>query len=232
MTKTVLFVLSSAKTSPWGKDTGYWLEEVASPYNLLIDAGYTVEIASISGGKPPLDEGSTAESYLTEDTVRFVADAAATAKMSSTKAIGEYVARAKTGEFSAIFLPGGHGAALDFQPSADLKSVIEGVYATNGAVAAVCHGCAGLMTPVDTAAGGPLVHGKRITGFSDTEETQVGLFGIVPFSIEAEFKRLGAIYEHADAWHPKVCVDARIITGQNPQSSREVGVQLVKILSS
>lgn len=231
MTKKVLIVLSSAKTSPWGKDTGYWLEEVASPYNLLIDAGYTVEIASISGGKPPLDEGSTAEPYVTEDTARFISDAVATAKMASTKAIREYVERAKTGEFAAVFLPGGHGAALDFEPSNELKSVIESVYSTHGAVAAVCHGCAGLMTPTDTVNGGPLVKGKRITGFSDSEETQVGLFGIVPFSIEAQFKKLGAIYEHADAWHPKVCVDSRIITGQNPQSSKEVGVQLVKMLS-
>ena len=230
MAKKVLFVLSSAKTSPWGKDTGYWLEEVASPYNLLVDAGYEVEISSIAGGEPPLDLGSTAESYVTEDTVRFVADPAAKAKMASTKPVADYVERAKTGEFSAVFLPGGHGAALDFQPSTELKSVIESVYASNGAVAAVCHGCAGLMTPVDSATGFALVKGKKITGFSDTEETQVGLFGIVPFSIEAEFKKLGAIYEHADAWNPKVCVDSRIITGQNPQSSKEVGVELVKIL--
>jgi putative intracellular protease/amidase len=232
MTKKVLFVLSSAKTSPWGKDTGYWLEEVASPYNLLIDAGYTVEISSIAGGEPPLDLGSTAESFVTEDTVRFVADTEAKAKMAATKPVADYVERAKAGEFAAVFLPGGHGAALDFQPSVALKSVIEGIYASNGAVAAVCHGCAGLMTPLDTATGLALVSGKKITGFSDTEETQVGLFGLVPFSIEAEFKKLGAIYEHADAWHPKVCVDHRVVTGQNPQSSKEVGVELVKILKN
>lgn len=232
MTKTVLFVVSSAKTSPWGKDTGYWLEEVASPYNLLVDAGFNVEIASIAGGSPPLDVGSTAESYLSEDTARFTADAAAAAKMANTKPIADYVERAKNGEFAAVFLPGGHGAALDFQPSAELKSVIESCYSTNGTIAAVCHGCAGLMTPMDTVKGEPLVKGKSITGFSDVEETQVGLFGVVPFSIEAEFKRLGAVYEQADAWHPLVCVDTRVITGQNPQSSKEVGVQLVKILSA
>lgn len=231
MSKKVLFVLSSAKTSPWGKDTGYWLEEVASPYNLLTEAGFTVEIASIEGGAPPLDEGSTAEAYLSEDTTKFTSNAAATSQMSSTKPITDYLQRAKDGEFAAVFLPGGHGAALDFQPSSALKSVIESCYASNGIVAAVCHGCAGLMTPIDLTTGEALVKGKIITGFSDVEETQVGLFGIVPFSIEAEFKKLGAKYETADAWNPKVCVDSRVITGQNPQSSREVGVQMIKLLS-
>ena len=91
MPKKVLFVLSSAKTSPWGKDTGYWLEEVASPYNLLKEAGYTVEIASIEGGVPPLDQGSMAEAFLTEDTTKFLADAVATAQMASTKPIADYV---------------------------------------------------------------------------------------------------------------------------------------------
>lgn len=232
MTKTVLFVVSSAKTSPWGKDTGYWLEEVASPYNLLVDAGFNVEIASIAGGSPPLDIGSTAESFVTEDTARFVADAVASQKMANTKPISDYVERAKSGEFAAVFLPGGHGAALDFQPSADLKSVIESCYSKNGVIAAVCHGCAGLMTPMDTVKGEHLVKGKKITGFSDVEETQVGLIGVVPFSIEAEFKKLGALYQQADAWHPLVCVDNRVITGQNPQSSKEVGQELVKILSA
>lgn len=232
MSKKILFVLSSAKTSPWGKDTGYWLEEVASPYNLLTEAGFTVEIASIEGGAPPLDEGSTAESYVTEDTVRFTADAAATAQMASTKPIADYVTRAKAGEFAAVFLPGGHGAALDFQPSSALKEVIEGCYASNGIVSAVCHGCCGLMTPTDLSTGEPLVKGKTVTGFSDIEETQVGLFGIVPFSIEAEFKKLGANFEQADAWNSRVCVDSRVITGQNPQSSKEVGVQILKLLKA
>ena len=107
-------------------------------------------------------------------------------------------------EFAAVFLPGGHGAALDFKPSTALKSVIESCYAGNGIIAAVCHGCAGLVTPTDLSNGEPLIKGKTITGFSDVEETQVGLFGIVPFSIEAEFKKLGANYEQADPWNPKV----------------------------
>jgi putative intracellular protease/amidase len=151
--------------------------------------------------------------------------------MTSTKPITDYVESSKAGEFVAVFLPGGHGAALDFQPSSALKSVIENCYAKNGVIAAVCHGCAGLMTPVDPSTNEPLVKGKKITGFSDVEETQVGLFGVVPFSIEAEFIKLGADYQQADPWNPKVCVDNRIITGQNPQSSKEVGIELAKLLA-
>jgi putative intracellular protease/amidase len=112
-----------------------------------------------------LDVGSTAEGFLTEDTTAFLADSVATAKMTSTKPVAHYVERAKSGAFAAVFLPGGHGAAIDFQPSSALKSVIEGSYAKGGVIAAVCHGCAGLVTPLDTATNELLIKGKKITGF-------------------------------------------------------------------
>ena len=173
MPKKILFVITSAKATPWGKSSGYWLEEVAAPYNHLTALGYEVEIASIAGGVPPVDETSITDPYTSEDTHKFIADPVATAKMASTRPIEEYVERAQRGEFAAVFLPGGHGAAIDFSPSAGLKSVIEGCYAANGVVGAVCHGCAGLVTVTDLATGDPLVKGKDVTGFSDVEETQV-----------------------------------------------------------
>ena len=173
MSKKILFVLTSATVAPWGKSTGYWLEEVAAPYNHLTALGYEIEIASIAGGVPRVDETSTMEPYTSEDTHKFIADPVATAKMSSTRPIEEYVERAQKGEFACVFLPGGHGAAIDFSPSAGLKSVIEGCYGANGVVGAVCHGCAGLVTAIDPATGEPLVKGKTVTGFSDVEETQV-----------------------------------------------------------
>ena len=151
MTRKVLIVLTSAKDTPWGKDTGYWLEELAAPYNAFVDAGMEVEIASIKGGKPPVDAGSLAESFLTEDTRRFSADPVATAKVEATKPISEFVGRAS--EFSAVFLPGGHGTALDFAGCKELKAILEEVYANHGVVSAVCHGPCGLVSLVDKATG-------------------------------------------------------------------------------
>lgn len=183
MSKKILFVLTSATATPWGKNTGYWLEEVAAPYNHLTALGYEIEIASIAGGVPPVDETSTAEPFTSEDTHKFIADPVATAKMSSTRPVEEYVERARKGEFACVFLPGGHGAAIDFSPSAGLKSVIEGCYGANGVVGAVCHGCAGLISVVDPATGEPLVMGKTVTGFSDVEETQVCITPPPPSSL-------------------------------------------------
>jgi putative intracellular protease/amidase len=230
MATKVLIVLTSAKASPWGKDTGYWLEELAAPYNTFVDAGYDVEIASITGGVPPVDANSTAEGSLTEDTKRFSDDAIAAAKLNSTKPIAEYTA--KTSEYSAIFLPGGHGTALDFEPSVALKQVIEGIYSHGGVVAAVCHGPCGLVTAINTTTGEPLVKGKKVTGFSDEEETVVGLAAAVPFSLESRLKELGGIYERTSAWAPHVVVDGNLVTGQNPGSSKLVGQQIVTLLHS
>jgi putative intracellular protease/amidase len=105
---------------------GYWLEEVAAPYNTFTDAGFDVDIASISGGLPPVDEGSLTDSSLTDDTKRFSNDAVANAKLAATKSIDDFVRSAT--EYSAVFLPGGHGTVIDCPGSAGLKAVVEAVY--------------------------------------------------------------------------------------------------------
>lgn len=127
-------------------------------------------------------------------------------------------------------MPGGHGTAIDFAENAALQAVVEGVYANGGVVAAVCHGPCGLVNVKDTATGDFLVKGKKVTGFSDVEETQVGLYGQVPFSLEGELKNKGGIYESGDAWGPFLCSDSRVVTGQNPGSSSLVGQKVVELL--
>jgi putative intracellular protease/amidase len=175
MSKTILIIVTSARETTWGKDTGYWLEELAAPYNHLTSLGYDVEIASIKGGEPPLDATSVESTYLSEDTEKFKADPVAQAKLAASKPIGDFIERAKAGAFRAGFLPGGHGAAIDFPKSAELKEVLENIYAHNGVVSAVCHGPCGLVHINDLVTGEPLVKGKKVTGFSDVEETAVSV---------------------------------------------------------
>ena len=164
MAKKILFVLTSAKEMPWGKDSGYWVEEVATPYYFFTEKGFEVELASISGGSPPVDEGSMKEPFATEEATRFASDADVTAKMTATKAIADCVESAEAGEYACVFLPGGHGAAVDLHPSVDLKKVLEACYAKGGVISAVCHGCAGLLTPLDTTTGELIIKGKNCTG--------------------------------------------------------------------
>jgi len=202
------------------------LEELAAPALTLRSAGFDVDIASIAGGAPPLDEKSTVEPYTSEDTVAFLADAEFQEKVKNTKPVSEYVATAST--YSCVFLPGGHGTVVDFKPSDDLKKVVEAVSAAGGVVSAVCHGQCGLITAKDST-GASILKGKKVTSFSNEEETQVGLFGKV-FSLEDELKECGAEYVNGPAWGSHVIVDGKLVTGQNPASSKAVGEKLVEML--
>lgn len=146
--------------------------------------------------------------------------------MKNTKPISEYVNIA--GEYAAIFLPGGHGTVIDFKSSDDLKNAVQNVYKAGGVVSAVCHGQCGLLTAKDDA-GDFIVKGKKLTSFSNEEETQVGLFGKV-FSLEDEMKSCGADWSQGPAWGSHVVVDGKFVTGQNPASSKAVGQKIVELL--
>lgn len=226
----VLIVLTSQKETTWGKDTGYWLEELAAPFLVFADAGLEVEIASVLGGSPPVDAGSLAEGMLTEDTRRFGENKDAQSKLSHTKPVQELVGSA--GSYAAVFLAGGHGAAIDMPESAALKRLLEDCHTAGGVVSAVCHGCCGLVRVTDSHSGEPLVKGRRVAGFSDEEEAAVGLVGKVPFSLEGELKRLGGAYESGPAWGPFVVSDGKLVTGQNPGSSKKVALEVLKVIAN
>ena len=111
-----------------------------------------------------------------------------------------------------------------------MKTAIEAMYAADKVVAAVCHGPTAL-TQCSKPDGTPLVKDKVVTGFKDSEEIAVQLDSLVPFMLEAKLKELGGKYESADDWNSKVCVDGKLITGQNPQSSEKCATAVISILS-
>ena len=208
-----------------GKKTGFWLEEFAAPYYVFRDAGAEIVLASPKGGQPPLDPKSDAEDAQTDATCRFEKDAEAQKALTTTQVLSDTT---DTG-FDALFYPGGHGPLWDLAGDADSIRLIEAFAASNRAVGAVCHAPA-VFQKTKGADGRPLVSGRRVTGFSNTEESAVGLTGVVPFLVEDMLTSKGGHYEKGADWASFVVVDGKLVTGQNPASSEKAAEQVLKLL--
>lgn len=223
--KKILMVLTSHdQLGNTGQKTGFWLEEFAAPYYTFLDAGAKVTVASPKGGQPPLDPKSDAPEGQTEMTRRFKEDKAAQAVLASTVRLADV----KAGDYDAVFYPGGHGPMWDLAEDKNSIALIEAFYSAGKPVAAVCHAPAVLRHVV--ADGQPIVKGRRVTGFTNTEEEAVQLANVVPFLLEDELKRLGGLFERADDWQSFAVVDGRLITGQNPASSEVTARKLLEVL--
>jgi len=223
----ILMVLTSHnQLGDTGKPTGFWLEEFAAPYYTFIDAGAKVTLASIQGGEPPIDPKSDEDDAQTETTQRFLADTAAKQALANTMAIAD----ADAGDYDAIFLPGGHGTMWDFPTSTTLKHLIEAFDEDEKIIAAVCHAPAALVT-VNKATGEPLVKGKVVTAFTDSEERAVALETVVPFMLETRLRELGATFEGGADWAARVRRDGHLITGQNPASSEPAAKAVLEAIS-
>ena len=224
----VLMVLTSHdQLGNTGKKTGFWLEEFAAPYYVLKDAGAKVTLASPRGGQPPLDPKSDAPDSQTDATRRFKKDAAAQAELASTKKLAEVSAA----EFDAVFYPGGHGPLWDLANDKSSVALIEAMQAAGKPVAAVCHAPA-VLRDAKGPDGKPLVAGKKVTGFTNTEEEASGLTAVVPFLVEDMLKGKGGQYSKAGDWQPHVLTDGILITGQNPASSEGAAQALLKLLKA
>lgn len=224
--KVLIVLTSHDKLGNTGKKTGFWLEEFASPYYRLKDAGAQVTLASPLGGQPPLDPKSLEAGFQTEATHRFDKDQAAQNELATTAKLAEM----KVEDFDAVFYPGGHGPLWDLYNSSDSIGLIEGFIAAGKPVATVCHAPAALLKAMDQN-GEPLVKGKKVTGFSNSEEAAVELTDVVPYLLEDQLTALGGVYQKVDDWNSLVVVDGLIITGQNPGSSAAVADELVKALN-
>jgi putative intracellular protease/amidase len=222
--KILMVLTSHDKLGNTGRKTGFWLEEFAAPYFTFLDAGATVTVASPNGGQPPLDPVSDTPEGQTELTRRFKQDLAAQAVLANTVRLNHVKA-----DDDAVFYPGGHGPMWDLAEDPRSIGLIEAFYNAGKPVAAVCH-APGVLHRVKFQ-GQPLVKGKRVTGFTNGEEEAVHLTKVVPFLVEDELKRLGGLYEKAANWVPFVITDGRLVTGQNPASSRPGAEALLKLLA-
>ena len=224
----VLMVLTSHdQLGDTGKKTGFWLEEFAAPFYVLKDAGASVTLASPKGGQPPLDPKSDLPENQTEMTRRFRSDPAAQAQLANTKRLAEVSA----GDFDAVFYPGGHGPMWDLPDNPASVALIEAFVKADKPVGAVCHAPVALVN-VRGRDGEYLVKGRRVTGFTNSEEEAVGLTAVVPFLLEDRLKERGGVFSKGPDWAPYVQVDGKLVTGQNPASSEPGAKELLKLLRS
>jgi len=224
--KVLIVLTSHSKLGNTGNKTGFWLEEFASPYYALKDAGAEITLASPQGGQPPLDPKSDEPDAKTEATQRFFKDVAAQAQLANTVELADVSA----GSFDAVFYPGGHGPLWDLYSDANSIALIQDFIAAEKYVAAVCHAPAVLLKAKDPN-GRPLLEGKKVTGFSNSEEAAVKLTDVVPYLLEDELMKVGGIYQKVEDWHPLAVVDGLVITGQNPASSQVVAQALLQTAS-
>ena len=224
--KVLIVLTSHDQLGDTGEKTGFWLEEFASPYYHLKDAGAQITLASPGGGQPPLDPKSHEPDFQTDATRRFDDDQTAQKELANTARLAEM----KVEDFDAVFYPGGHGPLWDLHNDSDSIALIEGFISAGKPVATVCHAPAALLKAKGQN-GDPLVKGKKVTGFSNSEEAAVALTDVVPYLLEDQLVVLGGVYQKVEDWNPLAVVDGLIITGQNPASSEAVAEALVKAIN-
>jgi putative intracellular protease/amidase len=226
MSKVLMVLTSHDRLGNTGKKTGFWLEEFAAPYYILKDAGIDVTLASPRGGQPPLDPKSDDPSAETEAMRRFKGDLEAQAALARTVKLSDV----SPDEYDAVFYPGGHGPLWDLSEDRDSIGIIESMYGAGKPVAAVCHGPAAFRS-ARAPDGSPLVQGKSVTGFANTEEAAAGLTEVVPFLVEDMLKENGGKYTKVADWQPHAVTDGNVITGQNPASSESTAKALLAQLA-
>ena len=205
-----------------GLKTGFWLEEFAAPYYVFKDAKANITLVSPKGGQPPLDPKSEEPDFQTPATERFSNDTEAQTALAHTLKLSDI----SPDNFDAVFYPGGHGPLWDLTADQNSISLIETMYAAGKTVAAVCHAPA-VFRYTKAPDGSPLVEGKSVTGFSNSEEAAVELTDVVPFLLEDELQAIGANYSKSSDWHPYIVTDGNLITGQNPSSSEAAAQALL-----
>jgi putative intracellular protease/amidase len=220
--KILMVLTSHDRLGDTGTKTGFWLEEFAAPYYFFRDADAELTLASPKGGQPPVDPRSLLPPAQTSATHRFQHDKHAQAALAHTKVL----AGISAGDYDAAFYPGGHGPLWDLANDPHSIALIETIYLTGRPVALVCHG-PGALRYTRATDGRPLVTGKSVTGFSNTEEEAIGLTHAVPFLVEDMLRNNGGKYSKKPNWHPYAVTDGDLITGQNPGSSESTARELL-----
>ena len=224
--KILMVLTSHDQLGNTGRKTGFWLEEGAAPYFVFRDAGVQLTLASPKGGQPPIDPKSDLPENQTAAMTRFKKDEAAQKTFAHTVRLTDV----KAEDFDTVFYPGGHGPMWDLAEHPVSIALLESFYNSGKPIALVCHS-PGVLRHVKYK-GEPLVKGKHVTGFTNGEEEEVQLIHVVPFLVEDELLRLGAIFEKKANWQPFSITDGRLITGQNPASSTSTAQALLKLMAA
>ncbi len=218
MTRALIALTSHSELGRTGRSTGYYVGEAAEPWEVFRSAGYDVDLVSVAGGEPPVDGRDENDS--TQNDFLATAGVTDTPKAADVDPAG----------YDVILFAGGHGTMWDFPDDPDLARIARSVYERGGVVAAVCHGPSALVNLTLTD-GSRLIVGKRVAGFTNSEEAAVGLTDEVPFLLADKLGEAGAQHVPAPDFTEHVVVDGRLVTGQNPQSARAVADAVVKLIA-
>jgi len=223
--KILIVLTSHTELGNTGKKTGFWLPELTHPYYEFIEAGYSVDIASIEGGMAPLDSKAFEE----EDEYHqiFLNDAQLMAKVMRSIPL----ANINPDDYQAVLYSGGSGPMWDFPNNPEINRISRSIYENKGIVSAVCHGSSALVN-VTLSDSSLLIANKRIAGFTNKEEAELGTTEIVPFLLQDKLIERGAIFIEGEAWQENVVVEGRLITGQNPASAKKVAQSIIKQFKS
>ena len=225
--KILMVLTSHDRLGDTGQKTGFWLEEFAAPYYTLLDAGAKITLASPKGGQPPLDPKSDADDAQTKDTLRLKQDEEPQKILANTKVLNTISAD----DYDGVFYPGGHGPLWDLANDEDSITLIESFAAADKPIGAVCH-APGVFQHTKGKHARPLVAGRSVTGFANSEEEGVGLTKVVPFLVEDMLNENGADYTKGADWESYVVVDDKLVTGQNPASSKDTAENLLGLLAA
>ncbi len=223
--KILIVLTSHTELGDTGKKTGFWLPELTHPYYEFTEAGYTVDVASIEGGMAPLDS-KIFEEEEDEYNQKFLDDAKLMAKVMRSIPLAEI----NPDDYQVVLYSGGSGPMWDFPNNPDINRISKSIYEKNGIVSAVCHGSAALVN-ITLSDGSLLIANKRVSGFTNKEETDLGTTDIVPFLLQDKLVEQGAIFIEGNAWQENVVVEGRLITGQNPASAKKVAQSIINKLN-
>lgn len=216
--RALIAMTSQERVTKNGRPTGVYLPEVSDAWRVFAAAGYDIDMASVAGGKPPLEAVNPDD----PQQQAFFADPVASAKLESTPTAASVDGAA----YDIVFFAGGHGGVEDYPLDDDMLAVARDAYEAGGVVAAVCHGPAALVN-ARLSDGRYLVDGKRVTCFSNDEERAVGMTDVVPFLLADKLSERGGVYESGGSFLPHVAVDGRLVTGQNPMSAERTASEAV-----
>ena len=226
--KNILMIVTSHKAlENTDKTTGLWIGEFTDPYYEFKDAGYTIDVASPMGGKPPIDPMSELTENITASNRKFQKDEIAQKALNNSVKIEDVSAA----DYDAVFFPGGHGPMFDLAFNEVSGNLILEFFKTGKPIAAVCHGPAALIKAAEIDPS--FLKGRKVTGYSNTEEKLSLKMDNIPYTLENRLKELGGNYKKASApFLSHVEVDGLLITGQNPLSSGPVAKALIEALKS
>lgn len=226
--KPILVVLTNhGNLGETGKPTGFFLSEAAHPWEVFREAGYPVVLGSPEGGFAPVDP----KSFDLKDSANAGFWEQYGGKKGDLSGVPETLAlkKADPADYSAIFFAGGHGTMWDFSQSKDVASLAARIYENGGAVGAVCHGPAALIH-IKLSDGSHLVKGRKVAAFTNAEEAAVELTEVVPYLLQDELSKSGAVIVPGENFKENAVRDGRLATGQNPASATKTAQLLVEAL--